>query len=254
MKPSTIKGALITLASTFILILFWKILSLFLGIELILPSPEATLRGFLKILVSSAFWPSVLSTLARGVVGFLVAFCSGLIIGTLAGLFPLFHLCLKPLLTVIKSTPVISIILLALIWFHTTTVPVFVAFLMTFPIICANTIAGIRGVDISLVQMARAYSVSKKQMLFGVYLPSIAPFVISGASTALGITWKVVIAAEVLAMPLFAVGTRMQNARINLETAEVFAWTLISILLSSLGEVLMDLLYKKVNWNERNKD
>jgi hypothetical protein len=55
---------------------------------------------------------------------------------------------------------------------------------------------------------------------------------VSGVSAAVGITWKVVIAAEVLAMPIYSVGTKMQNARINLETAEVFAWTFVSIVLS----------------------
>lgn len=254
MKHSILQNSIATIISALLLLLGWKVLAMILGLELILPSPETTAVRFFQLLGSPRFWPAVLATLWRGIIGFFLAFAGGLIVGIAAGLFPFFRACVNPILTVIKSTPVISIILLALIWFHTNWVPVFVAFLMTFPIICGSTISGVQGVDSSLVQMAKSYSVSRGRLFYGVYLPSIAPAVVSGASTALGITWKVVIAAEVLAMPLQAVGTRMQNSRINLETAEVFAWTLVSIILSSLGEFLMNLLAKRVNWYDRNKN
>jgi NitT/TauT family transport system permease protein len=139
-----------------------------------------------------------------------------------------------------------SIILLALIWFHTDMVPVFVSFLMAFPIICGNTIQGVRSIDRDLVEMSRIYGVSRREVLTGVYLPSIAPFLLAGASSAMGMTWKVIIAAEILSQPVWSIGTQMQMARIYLETGWVLAWTVVIILVSFVFESLLRLLEAKL--------
>jgi len=236
MKRSTIRNSLLTAVSALLLILGWKIVSAIVGAAIIVPSPEETALRFLRLMGSPSFWRAVGATVIRGVAGFLISLAAGTLVGIGAGLSPFLGSVLKPLLTVIKATPVISIILIAMIWFHTDAVPVFVTILMTFPIVCSNTTGGILNVDRSLIQMARSYRVSRRSLLTGIYLPSIVPYMVSGVSAAVGITWKVVIAAEVLAMPIYSVGTKMQNARINLETAEVFAWTFVSIVLSGLSE------------------
>jgi NitT/TauT family transport system permease protein len=78
-----------------------------------------------------------------------------------------------------------------------------------------------------------------------VYLPSLFPFLASAGRTALGLTWKVVVAAEVLSIPRLGVGAELQEARIMLETAQVFAWTAVAILLSAVTDILFSLLTRK---------
>ena len=135
-----------------------------------------------------------------------------------------------------------SVILLALIWFSTGTVPVFSAFLMAFPIITANIIQGIHEVDPKLTEMARSFQVPGKRVLFQLTIPSVFPYFLAGTSSALGITWKVVIAAEVLSQPIHGIGTGMYGAKANLETAEVLAWTVVAVLLSWLTERIFSIL------------
>ncbi len=252
MKRSTIRSSLLTLISAVLLILGWKLVSVLVGAEIIVPSPEGTAARFIRLLGSAPFWRAVGATVVRGAAGFVLSLLLGTVVGIGAGLSPFFRSVIRPLMTVIKATPVISIILIALIWFHTDMVPVFVSFLMTFPIICGNTIGGIMNVDPALIQMARSYRVSDRDLLTGVYLPSIVPYMVSGVSAAVGITWKVVIAAEVLAMPVHSVGTKMQNARINLETTEVFAWTIVSIVLSGVSEWGIEKIAARIKRYERD--
>lgn len=228
-----------------VLILVWKVASLFVGLEIILPSPEATFRELVAIAGTRSFAASVVTTVTRGLTGFGIAVGAGLLFGAAAGLKRVFEGLLHPLVTVIRSTPVVAIILIALIWFETTFVPVFVTVLMTFPVVYENVVQGIRAVDEKLVEMCRAYRIARVRRWLRVYLPSVFPFLAAAGRTALGLTWKVVVAAEVLSVPRFGVGAELQEARVLLETPLVFAWTAVAVLLSALTDILFLLLTRK---------
>jgi NitT/TauT family transport system permease protein len=175
------------------------------------------------------------------------------VLGVAAGASSLARSGISPILTVLRATPVMSVILLALIWFQSNWVPVFVAFLMVFPILCGNTIEGVRNVDRGLLKMAQVYGVRRRRVIAGIYLPSIIPYLLAAMTSAVGITWKVVIAAEVLSQPLHAVGSGLQLAKYRLDTADVFAWTVIAIVLTALSEQGLELVDRSIPWR-RNRD
>ena len=215
-----------------VLLIIWKIVSLGIGAEIILPSPERTFKVLLTILSDTGNYLHFLYTVIRGLGGFCLAVFLALVLGIPAGMSDTFRQILNPLILVLRSTPVISIILLALIWFSSGMVPVFVAFLMIFPIVCTNVIQGILSMDPNLVEMSKVYELDRRSVLRWLYAPSLAGYLYAGLQTAGGLTWKVVIAAEVLSRPEYAIGTSLQEARIYLETARVFAWTLGALALS----------------------
>ena len=138
-----------------------------------------------------------------------------------------------------------ALILLALIWFPAETVTLFVNFLVVFPLITQNVTEGISQVDPELKEMARLYQVPFPTVLQRMYLPAILPYLATGAAAGLGLTWKVMIAAEVLAYPRFGIGARMDTARTFLETAEVFAWTVVVIAISLFFDRILQHLIKK---------
>jgi NitT/TauT family transport system permease protein len=139
---------------------------------------------------------------------------------------------MRPILVTIRSIPVVSIILLALIWFHPGAVPVFIGMLTMFPFICTNVSDGIRNIDKELVVMAEFYKVIRKRIVRELYIPAIMPFIVSGASSALGIGWRAIIIGEVLSQPRYGIGTMMQNAQTFLNVDAVIAWTIIAVLIS----------------------
>jgi len=245
------KNPWVTLAAVVVMFLIWQLGSLAFGSPIILPSPAETAAGLVKLLVSIGFWQAVGATLFRGLAGFLLSCLCGTLIGGLAGYSRTARSFVSPFLTVIRSTPVMSVILLALIWFHTDEVPVFVGFLMGFPIICGNIVEGVQAVDRTLLEMARAYRVPPLRVVTGIHLPSVFPYFIAGVSTALGITWKVVVAAEVLSQPVHAIGTGLALAKYRLDTAEVFAWTVVAILLSGASDALLLLVDRRIPWRNR---
>ncbi|MGC9342884.1 MAG: ABC transporter permease, partial [Bacteroidales bacterium] len=182
----------------------------------------------------------------RGLLGFLLSLLLAFLIGIPAGINQNFFLFINPLLVTIRSTPVISIILLAIIWLGNETVPVFIALLTMFPVICVNIIEGIRNVDSDLIEMSTIYKVKKQRILKEVYLPSIIPFLTGGVSNALGFGWRAIIIGEVLSQPLRGIGSRMQESQSYLLVSEVIAWTLIAIIVSYLFEILVRRIEKRV--------
>lgn len=245
-----IKKRIISAISILLIVLTWKISSLLIGADIILPAPEIVFKSIILIAIKKEFTQAVVATLIRGMTGFFISLTTGLVIGIAAGLNKSFRNFIKPVISIIRSTPVISVILLALIWFNTNTVPVFVAFLMAFPIVCGSIIEGITTVDKNLIEMSNLYKIPLDKQVLKIYIPALTPFIISGASLSLGIIWKVVVAAEVLSQPKFGIGTSLNEAKAFLITEEMFAWTSLALLLSFASEKIFKIISKKLNWRE----
>ncbi len=239
MKFKLSKNKLISLLSVCTILIVWKIFSLIYKSELILPSPESTLVATIKLITSKSFFRIISLTIFRGIIGFAISFILGIAMGIWAGINDNFNSFLKPILVTIRSVPVISLILLALIWFNVDLVPIFIGFLTMFPFICTNVIDGIRNVDKDLIQMCNTYRIKKKKVIREVYLPAITPFIFSGASSAMGIGWRAIIIGEVLSQPQWGIGTFMQSAQTFLLVKEVIAWTIIAVFISYFFEFII---------------
>jgi len=243
MRISSINKRYISLASVICVLVVWKILSLHLRSDFVLPSPEKTLVTTLTLFGNTGFLATVGTTILRGLTGFIISGILGIATGIITGINPNINAFLQPILVTIRSIPVISIILLALIWFHPGAVPVFIGMLTMFPFITTNVSDGIRSIDSELVVMATFYKISRKRIIRELYIPAIMPFIVSGASSALGIGWRAIIIGEVLSQPEYGIGTMMQNAQTFLNVDAVIAWTIIAVLISFIFE-------KTIRWIE----
>lgn len=247
MTNSITRTSLITAASIVVMIITWYLLALMLGEEWILPTPGQTAQQLLVIVSSGSFWPVVLATIGRGLLGFLISLVLGIVLGLGAGFSKLIYWLLQPWVTVVRSTPVMSVIILAIIWFESNMVPVVVTILMLFPIIFGNVVAGIKNINQELLEMAQMYKVKPWRIVGELYLPSILPYLLAGASTAMGIAWKVIIAAEILSQPNLAIGTSLMIAKIDFATAQVFAWTVVAIVISFIFEYIIRFIEGRLN-------
>lgn len=222
-----------------VFLVLWGLTSRVVDSEIILPSPLRVARAAAELFPTRKFLEALGATFLRGVSSFAVSMPLGILMGLACGLSRPFRFAAAPLLTVIRATPVLAVILLALIWFPSGIVPVFAAVLMSFPVVVSDVQAGVLAADPRLLEMARVFRLKKRDVIRAVYVPSVAPHLASAAYGALGLSWKVVVAGEVLSQPLRALGTGMQGARIQLETAEVFAWALAGIFLCAVTDIAL---------------
>lgn len=239
MKLSVTKTQTISIVSVMVMLVIWKMLAWHFNSEFILPAPEKTLVTTLKLFGDENFLAIVGNTILRGIIGFALSFILGVALGIWAGISPSFNAFLRPILITIRSVPVIALILLALIWFNANVVPVFIAMLTMFPFICTNVTDGIGSVDRDLVEMAAFYKTGTKRIIYEVYVPAIMPFIISGASSAMGIGWRAIIIGEVLSQPKYGIGTVMQVSQTFLNVEAVIAWTILAVLISYAFEKLI---------------
>ena len=197
-------------------LLVWQAASMALDSDILLVSPLRVVATLLALLPTARFWASLLGTL----------------LAALAARFKRVEEWLAPPVLAMKTVPVASFVILALIWFGSRNLSVFIALVMVFPVIYTNVLAGIRAADRELAEMARVFRIPLLRRIRCIALPQVAPYFRAGCALGLGLCWKAGVAAEVIGMPVPSIGERLQQAKVYLDTPELFAWTLVIVLIS----------------------
>ncbi|MGI6489969.1 MAG: ABC transporter permease [Sphaerochaeta sp.] len=238
----SVKHTLVALISSALLLALWQVGAHVLDSQILLPGLAPVFKTLVSIIGDGPFLANIGATVVRAFQSFLIIIILGSVAGVLGGNFPLFSAAMKPFVTTLKAVPVMSIILLAFIWFTSGQVPLFSAFLMGFPVMYVQVESGWRSIDGNLIQMCDLYEIKGFDRLVHFTIPSLVPSLVTGARISLSMVWKVVIAAEVLTVPRYGVGSRMQLAQVQLQTDRVLSWTLIAILLTACGDLLFELI------------
>lgn len=240
-----IKSVIKKIAAFAFWILVWQIISMIVQQEILIVSPAKVILRLSQLVLQGEFWLTAGTSILRIMLGFLEAVVIGTILAIITVKIPFAYDLFYPVLSIIKATPVASFIILALVWTGRDNVPTLMAMLMVLPIIWANVSDGINGTDKRLLEVAKVFNFSKAKTIKKVYIPSVLPLFVSGCTTGIGLAWKAGIAAEVISVPSNSIGTMLYNAKIYIETADLFAWTIVIIVLSVILEKLVVFLINK---------
>ena len=240
------KKTLITAASVLFWLIVWQIVSVCVNSKILLVSPIDTVCRLWELLPSGDFWSSILFSMARILLGFLLGLVLGTALAVLSGRFSIIRTLFSPLISAMKSIPVASFTILALFWVGSENLSVLVSILICVPIVCSNMLEGIDNLDKKLDEMAKVFKIPTGRRFAGVYLSQLLPYFRSASRLAIGLSWKSGVAAEVIGIPNGSIGERLFMSKIYLETADLFAWTLVVILLSFLCEKLFIFAVKLV--------
>lgn len=202
------------------------------GKMLLLASPISALLRLLQLAGTVGFWQAVAASAARILGGFLLSCLLAVVCGALSVRFRRVGELLAPLVAVVKAVPVVSFIILALIFFDARNLSVFIAGLMVFPPVYLNVRSGIAGADRQLLEIARVFRVPWHRTVWNVYIPAVLPHFRSAAALGLGLCWKSGVAAEVIGLPAGTIGERLYTAKIYFETPDLFAWTAVIVAVS----------------------
>ncbi len=247
--PAHLAGDLAKHQRTLPVLLFWLALwqigAWAVGSHILLAGPLQVAKALASLLPTGAFWRSVATSFVKIGLGFLAAFFTGIFVGGLAFHAAALQILLAPAITFMNSVPLASFIILALIWTGSEDLSVLTSYLVVFPVIYINTIAGLKSTDEKLLEMAKVFQFTGWRKLAGLYWPALLPYLISGCRTALGMSWKAGIAAEVIGVPAHTIGEQLYLSKVYLSTAELFAWTFAIILISLLSEKAFLLLLKQ---------
>lgn len=230
--PSWLKKSIIFL----FWLVVWQVFSLTVRNRILLVGPAETAEAFCSLAFTLSFWKAIRFSFFRICLGFFLAFFAGLLTGALSHARPLLGEFLSPPLLLMKSVPVASFVILALIWTGSENLSVFISFLVVYPAIHISTCAGLAQTDAALLEMAQVFRVPLYRKIFFIYRRALCPYLVSACQTSLGMAFKSGIAAEVIGVPSGSIGEGLYQAKIYLSTAELFAWTLTIILVSAAFE------------------
>ena len=214
----------------------WQLMSVKIGKEVLLASPYATLRALASLMARPVFWHTIMFSLTRIMLGFVLATVCGVVLAVLSDRSETVRRILNPLFSVIKSVPVASFIILLLLWVRGTNLSVCISFLMVLPVVYNNMLSGLMQVDRHLLEMAQVFRLSTRKKIKYIYIPQLLPYFTAACTTALGLCWKSGIAAEVIGMPDGSIGNRLYETKLYMETAQLFAWTIVIVLISYVVE------------------
>ena len=226
------KSRLAKLFASLLALLVWQLAAVLMNNRLLLVGPVQVAGRLWALARTGEFWGAVFFTFSRITLGFLLAFCLAMLLAAVSARFPLAETLLHPYLAAVKTVPVASFIVIALLWLSGRRLSIFISFLMVLPVLYSNFLAGIRGADGKLLEMAWVFRMGGWNRVRCVYLPALEPYCLSGCRSALGLCWKAGVAAEVIGVCGGSVGGMLYDAKVYLEIGDLFAWTLLIVLIS----------------------
>lgn len=228
-------------------LIIWQLAYWLVHHDILLASPAQVVDSLARVVITQTFWLSTFFSMLRIQAGFMIGLVVGTGLAVLTVRLQWLHQFLHPIIGAIRATPVASFIILALVWMSSGRVVIFIVFLMVLPVVWSSVAEGIRQTDAKLLEMAFVFHFNRKQLLRSVYVPSIAPFFMTAATTSLGLGWKAGVATEVLGRPAFSLGGSLYEAKIYLESADLLAYTCVVIIISLLLERLLVWLFHRAS-------
>ena len=212
-------------AIIFAWILVWEIFAKWIGNDILIAGPVDVAKALVKNLFE---------------IEFLRAAGNSFIRISLGEIF-------EPVVSLMKTVPVASIVILLLMWTTSKNLSIAISFMVTFPAIYFQTIEGLSSVDTKLLEMAQVYEISPWKKIWYLYRPAVLPYLAGSCRAAVGMGWKSGIAAEVIGVPDHTIGERLYMAKIYLETADLFAWTIVVLILSMIFEKIIFWILRRIS-------
>jgi len=210
----------------------WHCLAMAVDNRILLVTPAEAFWTLLGILGKDNFLITVGRSLLRIGMGFCMGFVAAVLLAVGGRRCPLLEEVLSPVMNLVKAIPVASFVVLLLIWWGSSFLAVAVCFLVVVPNVYISTLEGLKSTDRQLLEMAQVFQLSFRNRFFYIYRPALKPFLSGSLKVSLGMCWKSGVAAEVIGTPEYSIGEQLYLSKVYLDTAGVFAWTAMIVLLS----------------------
>ncbi len=244
------KKRVISLLCVFFWLVVWQAGAMALNQRILLVTPVDAAVKLIELIPCADFGKSVMFSAGRILSGFALGLTVGTGLAVFSGRYVFLRKLISPFISVLKAVPVASFTILALIWVSSKNLSVLVTFLICVPIVYINMLEGIDSLDPKLKEMSTVFGIPPMRRFVGIYLSQLLPYFRSAAGLAIGLCWKSGAAAEVIGIPDGSIGEKLYQAKIYLETADLFAWTAVIIFVSWLCEKafmsVIKLLVKRV--------
>ncbi len=242
-----VKKIVLTITAICFWLFVWHFLSLKINSSIFLPSPEATYKALIRIGKRAGFWQTIFNTFSKIAKGFLLALIAGTFSAIISSFVKIIDVLVSPFMRLLKTVPVASFIILALLWVKSDKLSVLISFVMVTPVVYINILQSFDNVDNNLLEMADIFDVGLLRRLRFIYVPALVSGFMSACKIGLGFCFKAGIAAEIIGLPFQSIGSELYKSKLYLMTDELFAWTVVIVLMSVFFEGVCIYLLNKLS-------
>lgn len=246
MKTSTMKDRKLICISLILIILIWIIISNIINNSIYLPKISEVIKEMSSIVKEKEFFQNIIYSLVRAALSFIIALIIAVILGVISSFSKLFYNFFYPINSILKSIPTIAFILIALIWLNKNYAPYLIGIVISFPILYESTLNSILNSNEELVEMLNSFNINFIDRLLNLHIQSVMINISQIATSTFSLVFKVVIAGEVFGQPSFGIGTAIQGAKINFNTAGIFAWIIIVAALCFITDKIIMIFINKL--------
>lgn len=214
----------------------WQVASLVVGSGILLAGPVDTVARLASLLGDASFLSTVGFSLVRIVVGFALGFAGAVALAFAGARWGVVRTIFSPALSVLKSVPIVCVIVLLLMWVGAGSVSAVAVFLAVFPAVFFSCSEALDNVDAKTGEMLEVFGVPRVRRLLAHVWPEVLPYLVGTSRNVCGMAWKAGVAAELIGSPMGSIGERIYQSKLLLETADLFAWTIVIVVMSWLCE------------------
>ena len=214
-----------------LIIALWTIISIGINNPFICPSPAEVIKIMIHQAGTAKFYQHISATIIRTLFAFSISFLAGLFLAILLYKHKKILKYAEKIILVLRSIPNVTFIILFLFWLNREHTITAVSFLLLFPIVFQNSLVALEQIDKKWKNVLKIYPQSFAYTIKNIYIPLMKPSLQASAITTMSLAFKVGVMAEILAQVPLGIGRGMQWAKLNVELAEVIAWTIWLLIL-----------------------
>lgn len=226
------------------LIIIWSAAALIVDDEIILPSFVDVFKKLISMFKTGALLPAILKTASRIMIGVLISIVFGNFLAYISYKFKLKEY-LEPLFSILRTIPVISIVLIVLFFAEKNLLSIIVVILVTLPIVYENIHTALTNIDSGKLELAKVYDLKSVTVFRYIELPAIIKSTLMSLRIALGLSFKAGATSEVVSGATGGLGELMYVSKLSFDMPELIAITFVIIILSFIFEMIAGFLYKR---------
>lgn len=228
------------------LVLIWTVAALIIDDNLILPRISEIIRRLFNMFMYNGLFDQIVVSLTRVLIGITFSITIANIFSYISFKKNLYNF-FEPFFSLVKSTPVISFILIVLFFTKKNMLSIIVVFFVSLPIIYENVLNGLKNIDEKKLELFKIYKVSNKKRFLYLYLPAILKNTLLSLKICLGLAFKAGSSSEVISGASGGLGEVMYLSKLTFEMGDLIGVTLIIIFVSFLFEMIISAIYKGVS-------
>jgi NitT/TauT family transport system permease protein len=244
---SKIKNTILFILGIILIFFIIQILSWIKNDKIVFPDVIEIIKAFFNILGKASSYEKIGATLLRLIIALFFSLAFGVLIGLFEGIYPNVRTVLKPLMMVLRSLPMIVLVVIVMVLVSSSNwdnVPIIGTTILLIPLISEATAEGIKRMDKALIDVYKLNSNLRPFVVFKVHIPLILGYLKQAFINAIGMGIKVIVTTEYIVSARPSLGNAIYNSQYMIEYQDIYAYTIVMILLVLIVEGIPILLTK----------